>query len=172
MRSIDWRGGESFNVTLVHHDIKPDNLIVLPDGGLRLNDFNDAELIRYNITSSGPCRFRRKKHNGNYQSPEEAWELPLSHAVDLHTLGGVLYFILFGKRPYFDLEPEFAFAYLSKQVFPLLPIGFNIEKSGHPAVTTMLQLIRKLRSANPADRPEASLVIFELDALLEEWQAK
>ena len=172
MRSIDWRGGESFNVTLVHHDIKPDNFIVLPDGGLRLNDFNDAELIHYNITSSGPCRFRRKKHNGNYQSPEEAWELPLSHTVDLHTLGGVLYFILLGKRPYFDLEPEFTFAYLSKQVFPLLPIGFNIEKSGHLVVTTMLQLIRKLRSAHPAERPEASLVVQELDSVLEEWQAK
>jgi len=116
MRGIDWRGGETFNVTIVHHDVKPDNFIVLPDGGLRLNDFNDAELILYNTTSSGPCRFRRKKHNGNYQSPEEAWELPLSHAVDLHTLGGVLYFILFGKRPYFDLGPEFAFAYLSKEV--------------------------------------------------------
>ena len=171
MRGIDWHGGEMFNVTLVHHDIKPENMIVLPEnGGLRLNDFNDAELVFYNTTSSGPCRFRRKKHNGNYQSAEEAWELPLSHAVDLHTLGGLLYFILFGKRPYFDLEPEFAFAYLSKAVFPLLPVGFNIEDSGHPAVTVMLQMIQKLRSAHPGQRPEASLVVQELDSVLERWQ--
>ena len=171
MRGIDWHGGKMFNVTLVHHDVKPDNFIVLPDGeGFRLNDFNDAELVFYNTTSSGPCRFRRKKHNGNYQSAEEAWELPLSHAVDLHTLGGVLYFILFGKRPFFDLEPEFAFAYLSKEVFPLLPKGFNIENSGHPAVTAMLQMIRKLRSAHPAERPEAGLVVQELDSVLERWQ--
>ena len=170
MRGIDWHGGETFNVTLVHHDIKPDNYIVLKDGGLRLNDFNDAELVFYNTTSSGPCRFRRKKHNGNYQSAEEAWELPLSHAVDLHTLGGVLYFILFGKRPYFDLEPEFAFAYLSKEVFPLIPVGFNIEDSGHPAVTAMLQMIQKLRSAHPAERPEASFAVQELDSVLERWQ--
>lgn len=171
MRGIDWHGGEMFNVTLVHHDVKPDNYIVLPDGGgLRLNDFNDAELVFYNTTSFGPCRFRRKKHNGNYQSAEEAWELPLSHAVDLHTLGGVLYFILFGKRPYFDLEPEFAFAYLSKEIFPLIPVGFNIEDSGHPAVTAMMQMIQKLRSAHPAERPEASLAVKELDSVLERWQ--
>ena len=168
MRSIDWHGGNMFNVTIVHHDLKPDNFIILPDGGgLRLNDFNDATLLWYNTTSSGPCLFRCRKHNPHYQSPEEAWELPLSHAVDLHTLGGVVYFILFGKMPYWDLDPSFAFAYLSKEVFPLLPVGFNIQDSGNRAVTTMLQLMQRLRSIHPAQRPPASDVVAELDALLE-----
>ena len=170
MRSIDYHGGNTFNVTIVHHDLKPDNYLILRDGGgLRLNDFNDATLLWYNYTSAGPCLFRCRKHNPNYQSPEEAWELPLSHAVDLHSLGGVLYFCLLGKMPYWDLDAAYAFAYLSREVFPLLPVGFNIEDSGNRAVTTMLQLIRRLRRLRPAERPPASEIVTELDAVLKDW---
>jgi hypothetical protein len=58
----------------------------------------------------------------------------------------------------------------SEQVFPLLPIGFNVEDSDHPAVTAVLQMIRRLRSAHPAERPEAALVVQELDSVLDKWQ--
>lgn len=61
LHSIDGEG----NATAVHKDLKPANIVVSSDGKLRLNDFNDAELLKWNTTSNRQCAFRRRRWKAN-----------------------------------------------------------------------------------------------------------
>lgn len=48
------------NATIVHKDLKPANIVVL-QGQLKLNDFNDAEFLQWNTITNRQCGFRRKR---------------------------------------------------------------------------------------------------------------
>lgn len=184
-------GGDSYsyNVTIVHKDLKPDNILVFSGGDrgdgklgdvLRLGDFNDAQLQWHNATAAAaaagggggdahgahPCAFLRPRHNANYQSREEAHELPLTDTVDLHALGSVLYFVLFGRMPFWDLDEPDSFAYLSVGIFPLLPGGYWDDGSAGGGVAAVLSLIQKLRAIDPAARPSAYVAATELEVIL------
>lgn len=64
LHSIDGEG----NATAVHKDLKPANIVVSSDGTLRLNDFNDAELLKWNTTSNHQCAFRRRRWKANVRA--------------------------------------------------------------------------------------------------------
>ena len=49
------------NATIVHKDLKPDNIVVTRDGHCKLNDFNDAEFLLWNTNLNCHCAFRRKR---------------------------------------------------------------------------------------------------------------
>ena len=56
LHSIDYP--DSSNATLVHYDLNPRNVAIMPDGTPKLNDFNVAEFLRWNTTSNTPCGFQ------------------------------------------------------------------------------------------------------------------
>ena len=63
IHSVDSKSGS--NPTIVYKDLKPDNILVSKEGRLKLSDFNDSELLKWNITSKAPCFFRRKRYEAN-----------------------------------------------------------------------------------------------------------
>jgi hypothetical protein len=56
MHRIDFDKGN--NATLVHYDLNPRNVAIMPNGAPKLNDFNVAEFLRWNTTASAPCGFQ------------------------------------------------------------------------------------------------------------------
>ena len=63
IHSVDSEGRQ--NPTIVYKDLKPDNVLVTEGSILKLSDFNDSELLRWNVTSNAPCFFRRKRYKAN-----------------------------------------------------------------------------------------------------------
>jgi eukaryotic-like serine/threonine-protein kinase len=102
---------------LVHRDIKPGNLLITPDGAVKITDFGIARLAdQVPLTATGQVM-----GTVQYLAPEQAGGKPASPATDVYSLGIVAYEALAGKRP-FRGESQVAIAMAQiKEAPPELP---------------------------------------------------
>jgi serine/threonine-protein kinase len=83
---------------MVHRDVKPGNIMLLPDGGVKLADFGIAKSVQdatAGLTSTGQVIGTAK-----YLSPEQVEGMPATPASDIYALGAVLYEMLAGEPPF------------------------------------------------------------------------
>ena len=87
---------------LVHRDIKPGNIMITPDGKVKVTDFGIVSLQNEesDITKTGAVL-----GTASYISPEQAQGKPVSFESDLYSLGTVLYELITGKPPYTGDSP-------------------------------------------------------------------
>ena len=87
---------------IIHRDIKPGNILVAPDGGVKLLDFGIAKLLdpALGTTNQPPTRTELRVMTPEYASPEQIRGETLTTASDVYALGVVLYELLSGQRPY------------------------------------------------------------------------
>lgn len=127
---------------MVHRDVKPGNVLLASDGGVKVTDFGIAR-----VASSEPLTVTGSvMGTASYLSPEQARGGEIDARSDVYSLGCVLYEMLTGKTP-FDGETPLAIAYKHVEEEPLPPSSVN------PAVPTELEaVVRKAMSKDPADR--------------------
>jgi tetratricopeptide (TPR) repeat protein len=80
---------------IIHRDIKPGNLFVLNDGGLKILDFGVARLVTSSMTVRGHII-----GTPSYMSPEQATGRPIDHRSDVFSAGGVFYWMLSSRKPF------------------------------------------------------------------------
>ena len=98
---------------VIHCDIKPENLILFPDGELVLTDFGIAKVALRTVQGSGWGTL-------GYVAPEQAMGKP-SFRSDVFSMGLVLYRMLSGKLPEWPYDwPPPAFDRLRRHVHPEL----------------------------------------------------
>src|SRR2546421_4492209 len=94
---------------IVHRDIKPHNVVVGPDGRLKVTDFGIARSGASQMTEAGSII-----GTAQYLSPEQARGAPVDQRSDLYSIGIVLYEMLTGSVPFIgDTPPEIAMKHLS-----------------------------------------------------------
>lgn len=89
---------------VVHRDIKPSNVLVTPAGETKLLDFGIAKLLD---NTSDPdmldwTRVGAAPATPSYAAPEQMRGEPATTAVDIYSLGALLFHVLTGKRPHFQ----------------------------------------------------------------------
>ncbi len=128
---------------LVHRDIKPGNLLITPDGRVKITDFGIARIAdQVPLTATGQVM-----GTVQYLSPEQASGHPASPTTDIYSLGIVAYEALAGKRP-FTGESQVAIAMAQiNETPPELPITV-----AEPVRNLVYACIAK----NPADRPASA----------------
>ncbi len=95
---------------IIHRDIKPHNIIVGPDGRLKVTDFGIARSGASQMTEAGSI-----VGTAQYLSPEQARGAPVDPRSDLYSLGIVLYEMLTGQVPFTgDTPVEIAMKHLSQ----------------------------------------------------------
>jgi eukaryotic-like serine/threonine-protein kinase len=80
---------------IVHRDIKPGNLFVLKDGGVKILDFGVARLANSSMTASGFI-----VGTPDFMSPEQARGKPIDQRSDVFSAGAVFYYMLSGRKPF------------------------------------------------------------------------
>ncbi|MCD2440838.1 protein kinase [Agromyces sp. SYSU K20354] len=128
---------------LVHRDIKPGNLLITPDGRVKITDFGIARIAdQVPLTATGQVM-----GTVQYLSPEQASGHPASPTTDIYSLGIVAYEALAGRRP-FTGESQVAIAMAQiNETPPDLPVTVS-----EPVRNLVYSCIAK----NPADRPQSA----------------
>lgn len=81
---------------VIHRDIKPDNIQLLPDGRIKLTDFGIARLtFEPNLTMDGQVF-----GTPSYMSPEQVVGKEIDVRSDVFSVGVVLYEMVAGKKPF------------------------------------------------------------------------
>ncbi len=87
---------------VVHRDLKPGNILVTPEGRVKLLDFGIAKLL-LELSEEGddPGHLSREAHplTPGYASPEQVRNDPITTAADVYSLGVILYRLLAGRPP-------------------------------------------------------------------------
>jgi serine/threonine-protein kinase len=122
---------------LVHRDIKPGNLLMTPEGRVKITDFGIARIAdQVPLTATGQVM-----GTVQYLSPEQASGHPASPTTDIYSLGIVAYEALAGRRP-FTGESQVAIAMAQiNEAPPELPV-------------TIAEPVRNLVYACIAKKPE------------------
>ncbi|MFE7639376.1 MULTISPECIES: protein kinase domain-containing protein [unclassified Kitasatospora] len=128
---------------LVHRDIKPGNIMITDDGGVKVVDFGIARAG----SSSNLTQTASVLGTAAYLSPEQATASALDGRTDLYAVGCVLTEMLTGATPFTAETPvAIAFKHVSEQ--PLPP---SVRRPGLPPALDAAVL--RLLAKNPADRP-------------------
>jgi len=126
---------------IIHRDIKPHNIVLTPDGAIKVMDFGIARAVNTNMTQTGSVL-----GTAHYVSPEQAQGRPLGPSSDLYSLGVVLYELTTGRVPF---EGDAPVAVALKQVNdePVPPRQVN------PQIPPSMEaVIMRAMQKNPLDR--------------------
>lgn len=126
---------------IIHRDVKPHNIMVTPDGNIKVMDFGIARAGNTTMTQTGSVL-----GSAHYVSPEQAQGRQLTATSDLYSLGIVLYEACTGRMP-FDAETPVAIALKQVNEQAVRPRQIN------PSVDPGLEaIIGKVLDKNPSHR--------------------
>jgi serine/threonine-protein kinase len=132
---------------LVHRDIKSANLLLGPDGQVKITDFGIAH-----AAGSAPLTWTGTLvGTPAYLAPERAAGAPATPASDLYSLGVVAYESLAGALPFSGSPLEIAAAHRTRALPPLPP--------GVPS--GVAALVAELTAKDPAARPASAAAVAE-----------
>jgi serine/threonine-protein kinase len=141
---------------IVHRDVKPGNVMLSPDGTVRLLDFGLAipiDAIRVNSNST--------RGTVAYMSPQQARGEPIDARSDLWSLGVVLYEMIAGSRPFNRRNS----APILEQIFHSDPEPLSAYRQEIPAALS--RIVKRLLQRDPMKRFEsAEQLIDDLQSAL------
>ena len=136
---------------IIHRDIKPQNIMVQPDGNIKVMDFGIARAKNSHLTQDNSVL-----GTAHYVSPEQTQGKELGPTTDIYSLGIVMYEAATGQVPF---QGDDAISVALKQVNeqPKPPSQLN------PAVDPSLEsIILKCMQKNPADRFQSAQELYHV----------
>ena len=125
---------------VVHRDMKPANIILLPNGRVKVADFGIARIETSELTQAGTML-----GTPAYMSPEQFLGQPVDGRSDIFSCGVILYQFLTGEKPFTGTITTIMHKVLKEE--PLPPSTLNVTLP--PAWDAV---VKKAMAKNPADR--------------------
>ena len=126
---------------VVHRDIKPDNIILLDDGQVKVADFGIARVMSASETQTGVLL-----GTPSYMSPEQVEGSKVDGRSDLFSLGIVMYEMLTGEKPFKGDN-------LANMMYSISNVAYTPAKKVAPKVPDCCsRIIKKLLIKDPQKR--------------------
>lgn len=141
---------------IVHRDIKPQNIMLLPDGTIKVTDFGIARFSRNEIRATSATD--KAIGSVHYISPEQARGDITDEKADIYSTGVMLYEMLTGRLP-FEADSAVSVAIMQLQSEPKQPREIN------PSIPEGLEEITiKAMQKDPAKRYQsAAEMLYDID---------
>ena len=130
---------------IIHRDIKPQNIMVQPDGNIKVMDFGIARAKNSSLTTDNSVL-----GTAHYVSPEQSTGKPLGPTTDIYSLGIVMYEAATGRVPF---AGDDAISVAMKQVNEAPQPPSLINPNVDPALEA---IILSCMEKNPADRYQSA----------------
>lgn len=133
---------------LVHRDVKPHNVILIPEGVAKLMDFGLARMLGGDTegTVSGTI---------SYIAPEQIMGKTVNHAADLYSFGILLYELATGRLPFVGDPGNILYQHINQP--PMSP------REQNPNVPSALnELILHLLQKEPENRPDSAQEVGQI----------
>jgi mitogen-activated protein kinase kinase kinase len=150
---------------IVHHDIKPSNILFDQEGTLKLVDFGAAELVPRNTVVPSTRGGFALIGTARFLSPESVrndFTAP-PYAVDIWALGCTLIQMATGKSPWTEQDNDWAVMFqIGLNRLPRLPSLSELSELGIDFITRCL-------TVEPEERPRAEELFEHLWVLETAW---
>ena len=141
---------------IVHRDIKPQNIMLLPDGTIKVTDFGIARFSRNEIRATSATD--KAIGSVHYISPEQARGDITDEKADIYSVGVMLYEMLTGRLP-FEADNAVSVAIMQLQSEPKLPREIN-----PPIPEGLEEITIKAMQKDPAKRYQsAAEMLYDID---------
>ena len=139
---------------IIHRDIKPQNIMLLQDGSIKVADFGIARFLQ----SETQTMTDKAIGSVHYIAPEQASGDYITDKADIYSVGIMLYEMLTGKLP-FVADNAVSVALMQLQAKPVMPRELN------PSIPRGLeQITMRAMEKNPVDRfQSAGEMLDDLD---------
>ena len=134
---------------MVHRDLKPQNLMLTPEGKVKILDFGLAKLASERRAGEGLTRDNTLMGTAAYLAPEQALDAAKADIrADIYSLGCTLYCLLAGTPPFVDdTEMKVLMAHQRDTHRPLVEVRPDVPRE-------LSDVIDRMLAKNPAERPQ------------------
>jgi Tol biopolymer transport system component len=143
----------AFEQGMVHRDVKPHNLMLTPQGRVKVLDFGLARLANERPGAGRLTQLGAFVGTPEYVAPEQATDARTADTrSDIYSLGCTLYFLLAGRPPFTGSSAvEVALGHVEKEAAPLHELRPEVPKNLSAVVAKMMAKKPAARYPTPVE---------------------